>query len=133
MLRATHVHYGGSAKKYSDRLMVLDFGPQAGGPACFGAHVFYLSAFHIASDRYGAGFRCCRKANTQNGRKHGSCWNEIERQFLTSNQSCNSINDTVVLLIHRGHLFHHARVLHQNLSEDRSVRQWRAATEEFQS
>ena len=38
----------------------------AGPPACLGAHVFYLSAFHIARGRYGAGFRCCRKANTQN-------------------------------------------------------------------
>ena len=43
------------------------------------------------------------------------------------------INNTVVLLIHTGHLFHHARLLHQNLLEDRSVRQLRAATEEFQS
>ena len=33
--------------EYSDRLTVLDFGPQSGGPACLGAHVFYLSAFHI--------------------------------------------------------------------------------------
>ena len=37
------------------------------------------------------------------------------------------INNTVVLIIHTGHLFHHARLLHQNLSEDRSVRQLRAA------
>ena len=66
MLHATHRHYGGSAEKYSDMIMVLDFGPQAGGPACLGAHVFYLSAFHIASARYGAGFRCYRKVNTQN-------------------------------------------------------------------
>ena len=43
MSRATHRHYGGSAVKYADRLTVLDFGPQAGGPACLGAHVFYLS------------------------------------------------------------------------------------------
>ena len=26
--------------KYSDRLTALDFGPQAGGHACLGAHVF---------------------------------------------------------------------------------------------
>ena len=133
MLHATHRYYGGSAEKYSDRLTILDFGPQACGPACLGAHVFYLSAFHIASGQYGAGFRCSRKANTQNWIKHGSCWNEIKRQFLTSNQSCNSINDTLVLLIHIGHLFHHAKLLHQNLLEDRSVPQLRAATEEFQS
>ena len=43
------------------------------------------------------------------------------------------INNTVILLIHTRHLFHHATLLHQNLSEDRSVRQLRAATEEFQS
>ena len=43
------------------------------------------------------------------------------------------INNTVVLLINTWHLFHHARLLHQNLSEDRSLRQLRAATEEFQS
>ena len=52
--------------KYADRLTVLDFGPQAGGRACLADHVFYLSAFHITSDWFGAGFRCCRKANTQN-------------------------------------------------------------------
>ena len=36
MLRATQGHYGGSAEKYSDRLTVLDFGPQAGGPHVWG-------------------------------------------------------------------------------------------------
>lgn len=33
------------------------------------------------------------------------------------------LNNTVVLLVHTGHLFHHAGLLHQNLSEDRSIRQ----------
>ena len=109
------------------------------GPACLGAHVFYLSAFHIASDRYCAGFRCCRKANTQNSIKHGSCWNEIERQFLIVIRVAilstiyHVINNTVILPIHIGYSFHHAVLLHQKLSEDRSVRQLRVATKEFQS
>ena len=52
MLRATHEHYGGSAEKYSDRLTVLDFGPQADlhvwGPMCSTSALFILQAIGTA-------------------------------------------------------------------------------------
>ena len=59
--------YGGSAENIILR-QAHGSGLWATGrwPACLGAHVFKLSVFHIASDRYGAGFRCCHKVNTEN-------------------------------------------------------------------